>query len=365
MLVSALLLTIITWAYSPAQVASTSDKSNVGTPTVSENAPASTEHYLTTAETITAPAEAATGFTKLDCDADGNLYLGAESPGALAIRKLNPKGERIAVYEPGANPDVKIWNAGDYSLTKDGELYVWVGAKDEITRYVLVFKSDGSYKERIKLEPGFPWLPASLAVFPNGELLMTGQAYVKETSRPMLPFTGIFASNGKLLKEINLEDDVRVHDLAAAHDSHVVSSVNPTSNRAVAWGRMAAAKDGNIYVMRWLSPAEFYAISPGGEVIRRFTVDPGKPDYMPIQMHIAGNRIAVLFAEHQTLGTILKVVDLEGNELESFEDARIDGKPKHGPIGLAFACYSLNPEIFKFLTTDDEHRIQIRSVVGR
>jgi len=51
---------------------------------------------------------------------------------------------------------------------------------------------------------------------------------------------------------------------------------------------MEAGSDGNLYLMRRLSPVILYAISPAGEIIRRFTVDPGEADYMPTGLQIAG-----------------------------------------------------------------------------
>jgi hypothetical protein len=334
-------------------------------PTGTSNTSQTPRLHLTPIESVLAKSEVATGFADLGCDSDGNLYLGLDSPGAPAIRKLNSKGELVAVFQPFANPDINVLGTGEYDVTADGELYMWVGSRTEVTRYVLIFKADGSYKENIKLQPGFPWVPASIAVFPNGNLLMTGQEYVKDPAQPMLPFTAIFRSDGKLLKEINLEDDQRLQDLATARDPKVTSPYAPMSNRSVAWGRMAAAKDGNIYIMRWLSPAIFYAVSPGGEVVRRFTVDPGSPDFMPIQMHISGNRIAVLFRKPQTNEKIMKIVDLDGNDLSTYDELRDNGKAKLGPVGLAFACYHSNPEWFTFLTTDDTHRIKLTKVEAR
>lgn len=256
--------------------------------------------------------------------------------------------------------------SGSFAVTEDGEVYLWVGSKGEITRYVLIFKPDGTYKGRIKLQPGFPWVPASIAVFPNGSLLMTGRKYEKDATRATWPFTGIFSADGTLVKELNLDDDQAIHDMTAAHDPRVTSPRNPTNERAVSWGRMEAAQDGNIYVMRWESPAIFYAVSPGGEVVRRFTVDPGNPDFTPVEMHISGNRLAVLFAQHQTMERIMKVLDLEGHEIATYQELSPDGKPRPGTIGIAFACHISRPERFTFLATDDDNRrIKLKFVEPR
>ena len=253
----------------------------------SEKAPAL---HLTPLEVIVSSEIASAFLGPFVCDSDGNLYLRSESAGVTAIRKLNAKGERVALYEPSTNPDVKVGGTGYFSVTPDGELYALAFATNELTRYVLVFKSDGTYKTKIKLDPGFYWIPSALAVFPNGNLLVTGQEYDRDPKKPKLPFTGVFRADGKLLKELNLEDDNAIQDMAAAQDSRVVSPTVPTSNRAVSWSQIEAAKDGNLYLMRWLSPAIIYAISPGGHVVRRFTVDPGNADLKPDSMHISGNR---------------------------------------------------------------------------
>lgn len=315
---------------------------------------------LTAVETIPAKSEVATGFADLTCDEDGNLYLGLADPGATAIRKLNAKGELAAVFKPYANPDIEVYGAGSYTISPDGDLYMWVGSRRDRVFYVLVFGADGNYKTKIKVDPGFPWVPASVAVFRNGNLLMTGQEYDRDVGRPMLPFTAIFRSDGKLLKEVTLEDDTHIHEMAKVRDPKVTSAADPTSNRAVAWGQVQSAKDGYIYVMRWLSPALFYVISPGGEVVRRFTVDPGSAGSMPITMHISGNRIAVLFRESGSNQKQMKVVDLNGEELATYDVAPSDPKTESATLGSAFTCYSMRPERFTFLVTDEDHRIQLR-----
>jgi hypothetical protein len=203
-------------------------------------------------------------------------------------------------------------------------------------------------------------MPAALAPFASGNLLVTGQKYDRDPSnQPMWPFTAIFASDGTLLKEIKLDDDDAIHDLTVSSDPRVVSPQNPTSNRAISFSQMLPAEDGDIYLVRWLTPAIVYAVSPGGEVVRRFKIDPGDGDYRPGPVHISGNRMAVLFIQPKTRQKIMKVVDLEGQELASYEEARGDGKTKLGGVGSAFACYSAQPERFTFLRTGENDKLEL------
>jgi hypothetical protein len=345
--------------------ASWAQSSAAGQTSSAKSAKKSVTLHLTPVETVVAPSEVAASFVEpLSCDEDGNLFLGSDEP-AAAIRKLSPKGERVAVFQPIANPDVKVGTTSYFAVTPDGELYALAFATTEMSRYVLVFKSDGTYKNKIKLAPGFPWTPATLAVFSNGSLLITGQKYDHDRSKPMLPFTGIFASDGSLLKELTLKDDEKITEMAAAHDNRVTSPTNRLTNEAIDWGQAATASDGNIYVMRWLSPAVLYVISPGGQVVRRFEVDSGDANFKPLSMHISGNRIAVLFYQEATFDKVMKIVDLEGREVASYDELREGGKAKLGTIGLAFACYTARPDRFTFLVAGDDHRIELKLVEPR
>ena len=326
--------------------------------------PPSTLHLIAL-ETVSSSEVASAFLGPFVCDEDGNLYLRSESAGVTAIRKLNPKGERTALFEPASNPDLKVSVTGYFSIDPDGDLYVLAFATEELNRYVLVFKPDGTYKTKIKLDPGFAWIPSAMAVFPNGSFLVTGQEYVHDRNAPKAPFTGIFRSDGRLLKELNMEDDGAIQDMANGRDPRVTSLMTPTSNRAVSWSQIEPAKDGNLYLMRWLSPAVFYAISPSGQVVRRFAVDPGNTEFRPAAMHISGNRIAILFYQPQSMEKIMKIVDLEGHELSTYEELREDGKPKLGILGAAFACYTQQPERFTFLVSDENHKIELKHAGAR
>jgi hypothetical protein len=355
------------WAQAPAPVAETQKTKAITeakAETVEKTGNTSGPH-LALVETITSPTVTVSGFAGLSCDEDGNIFLGLEAGSAPAIRKLNAKGEVATLFQPYSNPDIDIMSLGHYAVTTDGELYVSASPKDgKPWNVILVFKSDGSYKTNIKLDQTFGWHASSLAVFANGNILVTGQRVFKDQSRMQEPFTAIFRSDGRLLKTLDLEDDTHIQDLAKSGSANLTSPLVPTSNRAVAWGLMRTAKDGNIYVMRALSRAIIYAISPGGETVRRFTVD-SDSSMLPSQMLISGNRISIQFRNNQNFDTVMKIVDLEGKEIATYKTSRAEEKAKRDGVSSIYGCYAASPERFTFLTNDDKMRLQLQKVEAR
>lgn len=310
--------------------------------------------YLKPVQTFDVPSVASGLFGLMKCDGDGNLYLAIPHERTAEIHKLNAKGEGLLLV-PDTDPEMKMDAFGSFAVGRNGELYE-IAFPHDITRQVLVYKSDGKYKSAIKLQLGFEWLPSALAVFPSGDLLISGLRW-RGNDKPRSPFTGIFSPDGMLVKEVKLEDDDALWEMAANGDSRVVSPRNRWGNLAVSSSQMETAADGNIYLMRWTSPAIFYAISPAGEVVRRFTVDPGDSFLSPSQMHISGKRIAVLFFQRESKEERMMVVDLEGREVGAYSGIRAAGKTNPGM--LLFACYAADPERFTFISPKEDDKLQL------
>lgn len=329
---------------------------------------------LTLTSVVPVPSEVLTSFRQpLVCDEKGNLYLETDEFGVSGIHKISPKGELLAAFRSGSNPDFRAIDlSASFSVSAGGELHELVFPHDQIAKYVVVYGSDGAFKTSVKLQPGFTWLPSALAILSNGALLITGQRYDNDVAHGMMwPFTGVFSSNGVLLKEVELEDDGRLRDNAVAGDVRLTSSLNPISNRAVSLSRMEVGEDGNAYLMRSATPAIFYVVSAGGEVERHFMVDPGDGAYRPIAMHVSGGRIAVLFDEPQTHEKLLKIVDVERRDLAIYSgdavysnDSKANAEQKQ-PLGGAFACYTAKPERFIFLGAGADEKLEIRTAEAR
>lgn len=295
------------------------------------------------------------------CDSDGNIYMLTDYDANVAIRKLNPKGELVALFRASSVPDLAIDFAWNFSVSPDGGVSQIIYLRDSADRYVVFYNKDGSYKSKIKLDTGFDFIANFAAPFPSGGLIVAGLKYDRNPRQGGVkrPFTGIFSWNGALLKTSSLEDDKGINDLVATGDKRVVDTPHGT-NAAVERGVLEIGADGNAYLMRRLSPAIIYAISPGGAVVRRFTVDPGpdKRSYMPNTMHVAGGRIAVLFQDWQTKDQVIKVTDLEGRDVASYDDERMpDGKLTLGP---SLACLVDAPERYIFLGATDDDKLEFR-----
>jgi hypothetical protein len=322
--------------------------------------PTKVERHLVRIKTITSPSEVIGAFRPpMRCDSDGNLYMLTEGEAVAAVHKLNAKGERVALFDPASDADLKVDSADYFALAEDGsELYQLV-YPHEVNRYVYVFAADGTFKSAVKLQPGFVFMPSKLAVFPGGQYLISGLEYDKDKTSVMWPFTGIFAPDGRLLKEIELEDDETLHDMAASGDARVTSAGNPWGNRAISNGQAQVGADGNAYLMRWTSRAIFYVISAGGEVVRRFTIDPGESRFFPVTMQLYQNRIAVLFGDSQKGDMIMKVADLEGHGIAIYDLPRGGREHMETRLTVALACYTENPTRFLFIGSNEERRLQL------
>ena len=354
---------VISGAVAMAQSAGKTPSPTVSGTTDAAKTPAKkpVDGHLTRVAAVTAAEEASAIFLGLKCDNPGNIYIPTGWEGGWAVHKLNSKGERVAVFDPTSNPELKVDFSASLAVEPDrGDLYQLV-FPSVIDRYVYAYKSDGSFKSAIKLKPGFVFMPTRIVLFPSGQFLVAGSEYgsdSKTNPRPSWPFAGIFAADGTMLKELELGDEKEMHDMAASGDPRVIIRGQRGSNKAVGNTFIEIGGDGNAYLMRWTNPALFYAVSAGGEVERRFAVDPVDDGYRPDGMHIYKNRIAVWFEKRETHDKIMKIVDLEGREIATYDELKVNGKPKDY-LGAAFACYSENPTRFTFLGSEDGEKLQL------
>lgn len=130
-------------------------------------------HLVATQKIALASEVAGTVDEPLTCDDDGNIYLQSEHHGVSGVRKLSPKSDRLALFQPNANPDLQIDLVGYFAVRENGELYQLV-FPHEITRYIFDFKPDGTYKSANQVTTGF-----CLATIYDGGLSIRKHAYFR------------------------------------------------------------------------------------------------------------------------------------------------------------------------------------------
>ena len=138
----------------------------------------------------------------------------------------------------------------------------------------------------MKLQPGFPFFPSKVAVFPGGQLLISGTEYDADKSAARWPFTGIFAPDGRLLKELELGDEKDLHDLAKLGDTRFVLQ-GTNASLAVGNGQLEVAADCNAYLMRWDNPQFFMQSQRVAEFSAGLQSKPNdRPACRPSEIHI-------------------------------------------------------------------------------
>jgi hypothetical protein len=270
------------------------------------------------------------------CDGAGNVYvrqLDAEtskSPtGAsqLPILEMTPTGAlkgnfRVTDAFPG-----EVFGTGAY-VNREGGVYQAAMVGDEV--YVIQFAQDGSVKARKKLETGSRHFTSlsHLAVFDSGEYLLVG-----ETGKTgHVPFTAVFAADGRLVKEIYEPEDDEAQKKAEIGDTQYVGLGN-MGNDFVSMGDVAVGSDGNAYLLHGTSPTLIYVISPAGEVVRKLRISAEDPDLVARSIKAYGGRLAIGFVQSSDAGISIRAIDLKGNPIA---DYRMDAV---GTYSLALACY--------------------------
>jgi len=293
------------------------------------------------------------------CDGSGNLYLWLYSQDQ-GIKKIDSDGKEVATIPNGEIPDVPHPKLHSFNVDGSGNVYLLASARPapgKVGRYVLLFDSKGQFKSMAKVDPGFDWLPAFVAAFSSGDLLVSGARLKLDSGeRTRRPFTGIFSSDGTFRKEVTLPDDQKLHDVGESGDPHLISAVNPESNGAFSFGSAETGSDGNIYLMRASNPPIVYAISPGGEVTKRFVVDLGEDaGFSPLEpLHVLGSRIAIFFHNNNSGAGEIKIVNSG--------DARTEATyitPAGGEAGPGLACWTA-PDRFTFIGEADDGYVSVR-----
>src|SRR5260370_29868978 len=284
------------------------------------------------------------------CDADGNLYLrklAVDRPLLGPVVKIDPDGKRTALFDPTAFSQLALDRADAFLPASDGGLYQI--AQSGILKpriYVLHFSSDGSPSSPTLLDADFEVY--TFAAFADGNFLVSGvKRDLQNKNDRGRNFTAVFSADGRELAQLSFEA-TQQSAKASAKGTNDAAKATPGLDLAEA----EVESDGNLYVMRFSSPALVYVIGPSGKIMKTIKVSSPLPGALPSAFHLSGNRLALSFWNNENQRHTVVVADAQtGRKIASYAD----------PTGLgpSFACYSANDGVFTFLKLGEGNELEV------
>jgi hypothetical protein len=297
------------------------------------------------------------------CDSDGNVYFRAYQPPRLLaspVVKVSSDGKTVTHFSlasaPGFTKDAPF---ATFTISPKGEVFI-LAFRDKQTLDLVAFRNTGEFDYDARLESRF--LPAQFAVFPTGELLVTGtEIPPQEGQEPERAFTALFDRNGKFLTKVSLPDDISLKAPAmsrqpAGSTQQAGSSLATRARtatttqeddraRPISLGRTEVGDDGNIYVVRAAAKPLVYVLSPDGEVVRRLELTPPSPKDKPWTFKVGGGMIAAEWTRASA------GVDRDASGISLYDEMTGERQTDYAlpaEWGGALACYSANG--FTFVT---------------
>ncbi len=281
---------------------------------------------------------------KIACDSGGNIY-------ARVWAGDHSETDRLPVQEITSGGQLtRNFQVADASQSTDLAKGIFVSDSGDVYQaarmgggiYAVDFAKDGSVRSTTKLEADSRLDPWQLAAFKTGGYLLSGLTGKDHRT----PYTAVFAANGKLVKQIYEPEDEEARMKAESGDAEYTRS--NAGNRFVGFGDVAAGSDGNVYLLRGVSSALVYVISPAGDVVRKLHIDALDHDFVAGDIKLYAGRIAIGFNGPSTL---VVVTDLEGNTIANYT---VDRRKPDWP---ALACY--DSEGFTFATVYAEKELYL------
>lgn len=305
------------------------------------------------------------------CDNDGAVFLrlsgtGRQDPKRAPVLKISPTGMVEAKFSLSSVPrfDLSVSSEiHDFAATANGQLYYLAqrsGATGKAL-YVIRFSRSGSYLSTLKLNHYF--VPLRFTVLPGGSYFLLGMARdawdtmlgAQAKNALLRPIGAFYGPKGTLRWELNLPG-AAVPEVYNAKDRKDASAEQ---------GRppiVAAAADGEVYVVTHKPALSLYVIGSGGAAVNSISIEPPFPGARIAAIApVSIGKIAVEFVKgagangFNGASTVFSIVDTQtGIRLGDYQAS----PETTGRLG----CYTQNG--FELLASQDGDNMAIRFVRG-
>lgn len=319
----------------------------------------------------TTPVENASAdlfMTPIHCDSTGNIYFRKYLPtGGLQVPvvRISADGRQTLEFSIASVPGFQGGDTEGFAVGLSGDVVLAVSGEgpNQPTRfaegYLIRFDGTGALDSIVNLGAAYP---LQVALFPNGNLLVSGtkdvHLYGRTQPSVQVGFTELLNSAGAVIKTISLPRDVRPPRLGDP-DFQNYEGQFPSE---MTLGDAVVGNDGNAYLMRHMMPPIVYVISSDGSLLRMLRLEPPRSNarfasaiqYSPQD----GGELAVAFDAKSAGGAsaatrIFSIYNAEtGQKLANY--------PATQGVGAALACYT--PKGFTFIGWTMQHELALKLV---
>ena len=337
------------------------------------------------------------------CDAAGDIY--ALYSGSAAVLSLPGSTSRVPVSkisiqtkEVTQYPLPALSGYGNlfrfsYDVDADGTLYALINAarqrpqgKPKPAWLIVKYNGDGTVDSHFRVgnEPGKQLQPLRIAVFGDGDFLLSGTTVL---TKGLGTFSGIFDRQGTFTTPLKFGEAIlRTNEPpggagtgaraakkagASAGKRREVSGPGTADGSPISLESSTlsfSSQDGNVYVLQGTSAATLYVVAPTGEILRRFNLKPPKPGMTPLQMAAAG--VGYLFIYYGRVATGAPGEDIHERGIIavlSSETGRVTAvyRMPEAKVGFVVPACADSPDDFLFLGTSKDNHLEVVRYAAR
>lgn len=277
---------------------------------LSRSIQAQTLTQLRVVETVPVPSlPSVPMMLPISSDSDGNIYARFSQKDASSppIIKIGADGTVKAAFTVASavqeSPELKGIEADiyEYEIDPSGKLFALGFIKSSLC--ILKFTDSGAFDGKITIDSqGVSHIINQFLLLPHETFLLGGRIRVREGGVSHdKPFSGIYNSSGKLIREITLKDDLEPKTSKATPE-------DSDFRKAIDFSRSLVSPDGKIYLIRHESPAKVFVISVGGDLISTYSIKSPLDGGMPGSSKLSQGRLAVDFVKSNESGPDTKII---------------------------------------------------------
>lgn len=248
-----------------------------GTSTVRSNVPAKPTVLVPSVRVLEAPAFPIMGSAQ--CDKYGNMYFHVGNDFSNTdILRLAPDGKEGARFKLAGEFANKT-NFASYSVSPEGEVYVFAGLQEKWEPLLFHFDSKGEAGTPVKVDLPEQVVDDDIMAFDSGAIFFWG--HYDEPAPEKLrgqPYVALVDPSGRTI--------LRLRSLP-------ISQIEEASLSDVHEGGGTVAEDGNLY---FLSKQDIVVISQTGNVIRRLRFEKPDPKSTAIGIRVSAGLAAIVLA---------------------------------------------------------------------